>query len=150
MVIKTMGRWGGKVVEPPYTKDISSTKLIDDFIARGTTPERRGGMLKKIMGIRPLVRILEAHNGLTGRIIEKIKVINGGAAREFDGMWLGSLTDSVAKGKPDTGYVDFTSRHNTIDQIFDVTTKPMVVDADNGGFPEHFALMIKKSRLWRN
>jgi len=142
-VIKTMGKWGGKVVEPPYTNGISSTKLIDDFIARGTTPERRGGMLKKIMGIRPLVRILEAHNGLTGRIIEKIKVINGGAAREFDGMWLSSLTDSVAKGKPDTGYVDFTSRHNTIDQIFDVTTKPMVVDADNGGFPEHFALMIK-------
>ncbi len=145
-VIETMKKWGGKVIDSPRIGvggGISSTKLIESVIDRGTTPERRGMMLKKILGVKPLVRILEAHNGLTGRIIEKIKITNGGAAREFDGMWLSSLTDSVAKGQPDTGYVDFTSRHNTIDQIFDVTTKPMVMDADNGGFPEHFALMIK-------
>ena len=142
-VIETMSKWGGKVVEPPYTGGISSTKLIEDLVSRGTTPERRGSALKKIMAIKPLVRILEAHNGLTGRIIEKTKVAKGEEMKEFDGMWLSSLTDSVAKGKPDTGYVDFTSRQNTIDQIFDVTTKPMIVDADNGGFPQHFALMVK-------
>jgi len=142
-VIAAMNKWGGKVVEPPYTKNMSSTTLINDLVDRGTTPERRGGMLKRIMRVRPLVRILEAHNGLTGRIVEKIKISTGDAVREFDGMWLSSLTDSVAKGKPDAGYVDFTSRQNTIDQIFDVTTKPMIVDADNGGFPQHFALMVK-------
>ena len=142
-VIEIMNKWGGKVVEPPYTSGISSTSLIEDVVGRGTTPDRRGRMLKRIIEIKPLVRILEAHNGLTGRIIEKVKAAKGEEMREFDGMWLSSLTDSIAKGKPDTGYVDFTSRHSTIDQIFDVTTKPMIVDADNGGFPEHFALMIK-------
>ncbi len=142
-VIETMGKWGGEVVEPPYTRGMSSTKLVEDIVDRGTTPERRGGMLRRILEIKPLVRILEVHNGLTGRIVEKTKVVQGEKTKEFDGMWLSSLTDSVAKGKPDTGYVDFTSRQNTIDQVFDVTTKPMLVDADNGGYPEHFALMVK-------
>lgn len=142
-VIEAMSKWGGKVVEPSYTKEISSTKLIEDLMGRGTTPDKRGRMLKRAMEIKPLVKILEVHNGLTGRIVEKAKVTEGEESREFDGMWLSSLTDSVAKGKPDTGYVDFTSRQNTIDQVFDVTTKPMIVDADNGGFPQHFALMVK-------
>lgn len=142
-VIETMKKWGGQVVEPIYTEGISSTKLIKYAVNGGTTPEGRGQMLKRILNIKPLARILEVHNGLTGRIVEKTKITAGEKTKEFDGMWLSSLTDSVAKGKPDTGYVDFTSRHDTIDQIFDVTTKPMVVDADNGGFPEHFALMIK-------
>jgi len=145
-VIKVMKKWGGRVVEPSYFGmggGISSTKLIENLMSRGTTPERRGRMLKRVMEVKPLTRILEVHNGLTGRIVEKVKVMHGKKIREFDGMWLSSLTDSVAKGKPDTGCVDFTSRHNTIDQIFDVTTKPMIVDADNGGFPQHFALMVK-------
>ncbi|MDP3696582.1 MAG: phosphoenolpyruvate mutase [Candidatus Taylorbacteria bacterium] len=142
-VIEVMNGWGGQVIEPSYDKDISSTKLIEDLMDRGTTPERRGRMLKRVMEIKPLARILEVHNGLTGRIVEKTKIMKGEEAKEFDGMWLSSLTDSVAKGKPDTGYVDFTSRQNTIDQVFDVTTKPMIVDADNGGFPQHFAMMVK-------
>lgn len=142
-VIEAMSQWGGQVVEPPYTNGVSSTRLIEDLISRGTTPERRGRRLKRAIEIKPLVRILEVHNGLTGWIVEKTKASRGEETREFDGMWLSSLTDSVAKGKPDTGYVDFTSRQSTIDQVFDVTTKPMIVDADNGGFPQHFALMVK-------
>lgn len=145
-VIEIMAKWGGKVIEPSYAGmggGMSSTKLIEDLTGRGTTPERRGRTLRRVLEIKPLTRILEVHNGLTGRIVEKTKIVHGEKTKEFDGMWLSSLTDSVAKGKPDTGYVDFTSRHSTIDQIFDVTTKPMVVDGDNGGFPEHFALMIK-------
>ncbi len=144
-VIKAMKAWGGTVVDSKRTGNngISSTKLLESLLARGTTPERRGLMLKRLLGVRPLLRILEVHNGLTGRIVEKAKIVEGEETREFDGMWLSSLTDSVAKGKPDTGCVDFTSRQGTIDEIFDVTTKPMIVDADNGGYPEHFALMVK-------
>lgn len=142
-VIAEMKKWGGQVVEPAYTTGTSSTRLIENILAHGTTPEKRGRMLKRILDTKPLVRILEVHNGLTGRIVEKARLVQGSRAKEFDGMWLSSLTDSVAKGKPDNGAVDFTSRQNTIDQIFDVTTKPMIVDADNGGFPEHFALMVK-------
>lgn len=145
-VIRAMKKWGGQVVEPSYFGmggGMSSTKLVENIVGRGTTADSRGRMLKRILEIRPLARILEVHNGLTGRIAEKTKIIRGKTTREFDGVWLSSLTDSVAKGKQDNGYVDFTSRQNTIDQVFDVTTKPMIVDADNGGFPEHFALMVK-------
>ena len=144
-VIETMKEWGGKVIDSKRkgNKGISSTKLAEDLNSRGTTPERRRAMLRRIMDVKPIVRILEVHNGLTGRIVEMAKIEKGEEVKEFDGMWLSSLTDSVAKGKPDNGSVDFSSRQNTIDQIFEVTTKPMIVDADNGGFPEHFALMVK-------
>lgn len=145
-VIEAMKKWGGRVIEPSYQAmggGLSSTKLINNLVSRGTTSDRRGRALKRIMEVRSLTRILEVHNGLTGRIVEKTKIIKREKTREFDGMWLSSLTDSVAKGKPDTGYVDFTSRQSTIDQVFDVTTKPMIVDADNGGFPQHFALTVK-------
>jgi phosphoenolpyruvate phosphomutase len=99
--------------------------------------------LRKLLEIMPLVRIMEVHNGLTGLIVEKT-VVNGGLERkEFDGMWVSSLTDSTAKGKPDTGCVDFTSRVSTINEIFEVTTKPMIVDGDNGGFTEHFVYLVK-------
>ncbi len=142
-VIQTIKEWGGKLVEPKYTPGISSEQLIEQVISAGITPGKRLNALKKALAIKPLVRILEAHNGLTGKIVEKIKVVIEGQIRSFDGMWLSSLTDSVAKGKPDTGCVDFTSRLNTINQIFDVTTKPMVVDGDSGGLIEHFEFMVK-------
>lgn len=143
-VIKAVSEYGGKVVEPKRIKSIpSTTDLIEAIVGKGITPETRMKSLRKYISIKSLVRILEVHNGLTGRIVEKAKIQKGGETREFDGMWLSSLTDSVSKGKPDNGSVDFSSRQNTIDQIFEVTTKPMIVDADNGGYPEHFALMVK-------
>lgn len=143
-VIQAVQEYGGKVVEPKRIESVpSTTMLIEGLVGQGVTPETRMKSLRKYLKVKSLVRILEVHNGLTGRIVEKTKIMRGEEIKEFDGMWLSSLTDSVAKGKPDTGYVDFTSRQNTIDQIFDVTTKPMIVDADNGGFPEHFALMVK-------
>lgn len=143
-VIEMMKEIGGELIEPKRIKNIpSTTNLIKNIIGQGITPESRLRSLKRYLEVKPLIKILEVHNGLTGRIVEKTRLEIDEEAREFDGMWLSSLTDSVSKGKPDTGYVDFTSRQNTIDQVFDVTTKPMVVDADNGGHPEHFALMVK-------
>ncbi len=145
-VVRVLKEWGGKLVEPKCSfkeLGISSTKFIEHVISAGITPENRLKALNKSLAARPLVRILEAHNGLTGKIVDKIKITIGGQTRVFDGMWLSSLTDSVAKGKPDTGCVDFTSRLNTINQIFDVTTKPLIVDGDNGGLIEHFEFMVK-------
>ena len=92
---------------------------------------------------KKVVRILEAHNGLTGLIVENTYIDTDNKREEFDGMWESSLTDSVSKGKPDIGTVDFTSRLATIDQILEVTTKPMIVDGDNGGLPEHFTFFVK-------
>src|SRR3989344_1850067 len=142
-VIKTLKEWGGKLVEPKYTPGVSSTKLIEAATRIGTTPEKRMRMIRRTLDAKPLVRILEVHNGLTGKIIERIKINKDGKIQEFDGMWLSSLTDSVAKGKPDTGIVDFTSRLNTINEVFDVTTKPLIMDGDNGGPIEHFGSMVK-------
>lgn len=142
-VIEALKRWGGKLVEPEYTEGVSSTQLIRDALQIGTTPDLRRKKLRRLLELKPIVRILEVHNGLTARIVEKTRIVEGDTAREFDGMWVSSLTDSAAKGKPDTGAVDFTSRLATIEQIVDISTKPIVVDADNGGLTENFVFLVK-------
>ena len=138
-VVDKLNEWGGKVIDVPYTKNVSSTKLHNHLKEIGTTPDIRRKMLKRLIDSKPIVRILESHNGLTGLITEKTKVGND----EFDGMWLSSLTHSASKGKPDTQYVDITTVSQTLGEIFDVTTKPMIVDLDNGGLVEHFKPMVR-------
>ncbi len=142
-VIEALNEWGGKLIEPEYTKDISSTQLIAQINEIGTTPEIRLKKLRKLIELKPIVRLMEVHNGLTGRIIEKTKIVEVGGVREFDGMWASSLTDSTSKGKPDIELVGLTSRIQTIDQIFEVTTKPMIFDGDTGGLAEHFVYTVK-------
>lgn len=138
-VVDKLNEWGGEVIDIPYTKNVSSTKLHNHLKDIGTTPDIRRKMLKRLIESKPIVRILESHNGLTGLITEKTKVGND----EFDGMWLSSLTHSASKGKPDTQYVDITTVNQTLSEIFDVTTKPMIVDLDNGGLVEHFKPMVR-------
>jgi len=138
-VIKKLKKWGGEVIDIPYTKDISSTKLHNYLKSIGTTSDVRRKMLRRLIESKSIVRILEAHNGLTGLIVEKTKV----GYDEFDGMWLSSLTHSTSKGKPDTQYVDITTVNQTLSEIFDVTTKPIIVDLDNGGSVEHFKPVIR-------
>ena len=138
-VIDKVEKWGGMVVDVPYTKGVSSTKLHEHLKDIGTTPDVRRKMLKRLIESKPIVRVLEAHNGLTGLIVEKTKVGND----EFDAMWLSSLTHSASKGKPDNQYVDITTVSQTLGEIFDVTTKPMIVDLDNGGMIEHFKFTIR-------
>jgi len=142
-VIKTISQWGGKLIEPKYTAGISSTQMINHVLDSGVTPSFRRASLRRLIEIKPIVRILEAHNGLTGLIVEKTKIVKDGVALEFDGIWESSLTDSTSKGKPDISAVDVTSRIQTIDSILEVTTKPIIVDADSGGLPEHFAFTVK-------
>ena len=138
-VVNKLKEWGGEVIDIPYTKDISSTNLHTHIKNIGTTPDIRRSMLRRILDSKPLAKILEAHNGLTGLVVEKTKV----GSNEFDGMWLSSLTHSASKGKPDIQYVDVTTVCQTISEIFEVTTKPMIVDADNGGIVEHFKFMVR-------
>jgi len=142
-VIDTLDEWGGKLVEPEYTKGISSTDLISAVKARGITPGKRMGTLRRLINVKPIVRILEAHNGLTGLIVEKTCIEKNGKKLEFDGIWESSLTDSTSKGKPDTELVDFTSRFQSIEEILEVTTKPIIVDGDTGGLIEHFKFRVK-------
>ena len=142
-VINTLTEWGGELVEPKYTEGISSTDLISAVKARGITPGKRMKTLRRLIDAKPIVRILEAHNGLTGLIGEKTSIEKNGQKIEFDGIWESSLTDSTAKGKPDTELVDFSSRFSTIEEILEVTTKPIIVDGDTGGKIEHFKYRVK-------
>lgn len=142
-VIDALKEWGGKLIEPKYTPEISSTILINGVASEGVSPASRIKRFRRMLEFKPIVRIIETHNGLTGLIAENTKVTNGHKILEFDGMWESSLTDSISKGKPDTSAVDVTSRLQTIEQILEVTTKPLLVDGDNGGLPEHFVFTVK-------
>ena len=142
-VINTLKEWGGELIEIPYTKNISSTVLNKSLKEIGTTPNIRLSLLRRLLKAKPLIKLNEAHNGLTGLITEKTKVNINGMEIEFDAMWSSSLTDSTAKGKPDIEAIDMTSRITTVNDIFEVTTKPMIFDADTGGKIEHFSFTVK-------
>ncbi len=142
-VIDALSEWGGQLIEPKYTPDISSTHLNKALKEIGTTPGIRLQRLHRLLEAKDLVTVLEAHNGLTGLIVENANIKKDKAVKEFDAMWLSSLTDSTAKGKPDIGCVDLTSRVNTLKDILEVTTKPIIYDGDSGGLTEHFEFMVR-------
>ena len=142
-VIDVLAEWGGRLVEPKYTPGISSTKLNTAIREIGTTPDVRRSRLRRLINAKNIVRIIEAHNGLSGLIAEKTFIEKDGIKYEFDGMWLSSLTDSTAKAKPDIECVDLTSRMVTVNDILEVTTKPIIYDGDSGGLAEHFVFMVR-------
>ena len=142
-VIELMDDVGGKLIEIPYTQGISSAILTETSKAFGTTPSIRMVMLKRLIASKPLVTVNEVHNGLSGLITEYTKSERDGKDIEFDAMWSSSLTDSTAKGMPDIEAVDMTSRISSVNHIFEVTTKPMIFDADTGGKIEHFAFTVR-------
>ena len=142
-VIKELKKWGGKLVEFPYTQGISSSKLISLYKDIGTTPDTRRKQLKRILSSKKLSRFLDIHNGLSGLIVENTKVEINGKIEEFDGMWGSSLTNSTAKGKPDIEAVDFTERVQLLNEVLEVTTKPIIYDGDTGGKTEHFKFTVK-------
>ena len=142
-VIDTIAEWGGELVEVPYTQGISSTSLNIAAKELGTTPQIRLSSLRRLLNAKSLVRFLDLHNALSGLIIEHTKVDVDGVSKEFDGMWGSSLTDSTAKGKPDIEAVDVSSRMSTLNEVLEVTTKPIIYDADTGGQTEHFKFTLK-------
>lgn len=151
-VIDTLAEWGGKLVEPEYTPGISSTQLNKAIREVGTTPDIRRRRLRRLLNAKPIVRVMEAHSGLSDLIVEnsfamvpKVATEPDGAKvrHEFDAMWLSSLTDSTLKGKPDNESVDVTSRLRTVNDILEITTKPIIYDGDSGGLPEHFVFLVR-------
>ena len=142
-VIKTLKKWSGKLIEPNYTKNISSTLIKSKISEIISLPQNRVSRLKRLLNSKKIVRILESHNSLTGLIIETLKVEKNKVIEEFDGMWSSSLTDSATKGKPDNSSLDFSSRISSLRDMMDVTSKPLIFDADNGGQLEHLPFLIK-------
>jgi len=151
-VIDTLAQWGGELIEPEYTEGISSTQLNKAIREVGTTPDIRRARLRRLLDAKPIVRTMEAHSGLSGLIVETAFALvpkdaadpKGAQVRhEFDAMWLSSLTDSTLKGKPDNESVDVTSRLRTVNDILEITTKPIIYDGDSGGLPEHFVYLVR-------
>lgn len=142
-VFEVMKEWGGTVIEIPYTRGINSASLADNAKSIGTTPDIRRATLRRLLASKPLIRIMEAHSGLSGLIIENASIQKDDGLHAFDGMWASSLTDSTDKGKPDIEAVDLTTRLQSLTDILECTTKPIIFDGDTGGIPEHFVFTVR-------
>ncbi len=142
-VIECLKTYGGELVEFPYAKNEEYDKLEAAQRRELSIPDIRRGRLKKLLEMKSLVTVIEAHSGITGLIAEKTTVLKDGKTHQFDAMWCSSLCDSTSKGKPDIELLDMSSRLRTVDEIMDVTTKPIIIDADTGGKTEHFVYNIK-------
>ena len=142
-VIDVLKEWNGELIEVPYTQGISSTSLHKSLKDVGTTPELRLKRLKRLITSKPIVRVLESHSPLSSLIIENTSITSKGLLKEFDAMWSSSLTDSTLRGKPDIESVDLSSRLQFINETFEVSTKPLIYDADTGGKIEHFSFTVR-------
>ncbi len=142
-VEKLLSSYGGTLVDIPYTYNENVRKIDLQLREKLAMPEYRRKRLRQLLSISPIVKAMEAHSGLTGLIVEKTVVECGGKLDQFDAMWVSSLCDSTAKGKPDIELVDMTSRFRTIDDIMEVTTKPIIFDGDTGGLTEHFVYTVR-------
>jgi phosphoenolpyruvate phosphomutase len=142
-VLKNTKKYGGELIEFPYTRNDNVFKVDKRVQEQLAMPEFRRGRLRKLLAIVPIVKTIEAHSGLTGLIAEKTIVESADGLDQFDAMWVSSLCDSVEKGKPDIELVDITSRLSTINDIMEVTTKPIIFDGDTGGLLEHFVYTVR-------
>ena len=142
-VISTLSKWGGKLLEIKYTKNPDLSKIHKKFDNIFFNNIARVSRLRRLLNAKSITRILEAHSPLTGQIIENLSHVKNNKYFEFDGMWSSSLTDSAIRGKPDNQSVDYSTRLSGLNEILDVTNKPMVFDGDNGGRIEHIKYLVK-------
>ena len=144
-VIAVLSEWKGELIEVPYTKNLSGDTLSRQLAGALVAPDYRLSKLRRLLKLKPYIRAIDTSNGLTGIVAENVRVMDEAALtlKEFDAMWVSSLCDSAFKGKPDIELVDLTSRLNTIHEIMEVTTKPIILDGDTGGRVEHFAFHVK-------
>ncbi len=142
-VVHLLDTYGGQVIDVPYTYSKEVKRLDAKTKEKLSMPEYRRKRLKQLITLCPIVKAIEVHSGLTGLIAEKTVVANGDELDQFDAMWISSLCDSTAKGKPDIELVDITSRFRTIDDVMEVTTKPIIFDGDTGGLTEHFVYTVR-------
>lgn len=138
-----LAAYGGELVEVPYTRNPEVREIDRQLKEKLAMPEYRRKRLKQLIQICPIVKAIEVHSGITGLIAEKTVVEHNGRLDQFDAMWISSLCDSTAKGKPDIELVDMTSRFRTIDDVTEVTTKPIIFDGDTGGLTEHFVYTVR-------
>ena len=142
-ILGLLNKYGGELIEIPYTRNEIVQKIDRQMREKLAMPEFRRARLRKLLSLLPIVKTIEVHSGLTGLIAEKTIVSKGEAIDQFDAMWISSLCDSTEKGKPDIELVDMTSRFRTIEDVMEVTTKPIIFDGDTGGLTEHFVYNVR-------
>ena len=142
-IVKVLEEYGGELIEVPYTFNEKIQKIDRQMREQLSMPELRRGRLRKLLNIVPIVKTIEVHSGLTGLIAEKTVIADNEHIDQFEAMWISSLCDSTEKGKPDIELVDMTSRFRTINDIMEVTTKPIIFDGDTGGIAEHFVYTVR-------
>lgn len=142
-VLTLLKEYGGELIEIPYTYNANVKRIDTQMREKMSMPEYRRKRLRQLIELCPIVKTIEVHSGLTGLIAEKTVVAHNGELDQFDAMWISSLCDSTAKGKPDIELVDMTSRFRTIDDVMEVTTKPIIFDGDTGGLTEHFLYTVR-------
>ncbi len=142
-ILEATNKYGGRLIDIPYTYNENVAKIQKQMKEKLAIPELRRARLRKLLKLTPIVKVCEVHSGITGLIVEKTVVADGGALDQFDAMWISSLCDSTEKGKPDIELVDMTSRFRTIDDVMEVTTKPIIFDGDTGGLTEHFVYNVR-------
>jgi phosphoenolpyruvate phosphomutase / 2-hydroxyethylphosphonate cytidylyltransferase len=143
-VVDVLATYGGELIEVAYTIGISSTSIQGEIKRNGISPDERRNSLKSLLQLKDYLKFLDLHTPLSGLVIENIKITDSdNRINEFDGMWASSLTDSTSRGKPDIEAVDFSSRAITLNEVFEVTTKPLIYDGDTGGKTEHFTFTVK-------
>ncbi len=142
-IIATLSKYRGELIEVPYTYNPEVAKIDRQMREKLAMPELRRARLRKLLKLIPIVKTCEVHSGLTGLLVEKTVEADGEAVNQFDAMWISSLCDSTDKGKPDIELVDMTSRFRTIDDVMEVTTKPIIFDGDTGGLTEHFVYTVR-------
>ena len=142
-VIQALKKIKSKLIEVPFSKNISSSEIKSKILQHNFASENRVSRLKRLINAKKIVRVLESHNSLTGLIIENLKISKKNTFKEYDGMWSSSLTDSATKGKPDNSSVDFSSRISSLNDMMEVTTKLLIFHADNGGQLEHLPFLVR-------
>ena len=142
-ILDVLDKYGGELIEVPYTFNPKVQKIDRQMREQLAMPELRRGRLRKLLDMVPVVKTMEVHSGLTGLIVEKTVIAEEDNIDQFDAMWISSLCDSTEKGKPDIELVDMTSRFRTINDIMEVTTKPIIFDGDTGGIAEHFVYTVR-------
>ena len=142
-VINILKKYGGKLIEVPYTKGISSEAISNKSKKVGISPDQRIKTLRRSIQNKDITRIIETHSPISALIAENAIVNINGKDKYFDGFWSSSLTDASLMGKPDIEVVDISKRLENINNIFEVTSKPLIMDIDTGGKTEHLNLNIK-------
>ncbi len=142
-VISLLRSWEGKLIEPEYTKNISSTFLKNNIFKSGITSEQRKSKLKRLLSAKSIIRIIESHSALSALIAENLNFYQKNQFLEFDGIWSSSLTDSTLRAKPDNQSVDYSTRVNALNDILEISLKPIIFDADNGGRLEHLSYLVR-------